>query len=410
MTRTILLALVMCGVFSAVAYGASQTIILKDGRKIAGDVTRTDSGYRVKTENGEMLYKTTEVDRVVDHAAFEKEYKDRLAKIGDKDADAHLELAKWAEQNGQLKIAQTELKRCLTLAKDHEEARMRLRRIEAALAPPAEPATKPATTASSNKSTSSGASGGIDVKDLITDEDINKIRFADLRPSDTGMSIEFKNQALNNFIKAEQGQRGLESKEEIDRFRKLSNVRQVIFIRETPGYGGVKDDIIIKSDPKFMKDFRTIWPTIDQNCASINCHGGAKGKGELKLFPKGNAKNDRIDYTNYLILNLWEKDGKRLFDRDRPEDSLVLQYGLPHANARYKHPELTPQMKVIFANKNVTNYKKLAQFIRELEAVRSPEAMYDTKYQPPVGRKLGSDDSRFDSTEEDDDVSTEPEE
>jgi len=376
MSRILLLSLVICAAISAIALGASQTLTLKDGRKVTGDVTKTESGYRVKTDNGDIEFKANEVDSVADSADMDKEYQDRLGKIDDKDANAHFELARWAERNGRLDIAKKELKRSLEISPDNEKAQLLLRKVEAGLTSTGKPELQ-----STTKPT---VGGPADAKDLVSDEDINRIRLAELREDDNP-SIEFKNKAYDRFVES---QRGTENFNEKD-FRKMSRAKQVRYILDTPGNGGVRDDIVIKSDPKFMTKFRTVWPGIEQNCGSAACHGGPKGKGDLKLFPRGSTKNDRADYTNFLILNLWEKDGQRLMDRDHVEDSLVLQYGLPSKDAQYRHP--VDLNKTMFTSKKTSSYKALEAFIKELQGGTTPA--YGTKYQPPVGR-LGSADSQ----------------
>jgi len=373
MSRILLMSLVFCAAISAIALGASQTLTLKDGRKVTGDVTKTDAGYRVKTDNGDVEFKANEVESLADSADLDKEYQDRLGKIDDKDANAHFELARWAERNGRLDIAKKELKRSLEISPDNEQAQLLLRKVEAGLTSTNKPEVPTATKAT--------IGGPTDAKDLVSDDDINRIRLAELRDDDNA-SIEFKNKAFDRFIESQRGTENFHEKE----FRKMSRAKQVRYILDTPGSGGVRDDIVIKSDPKFMMKFRSIWPGIEQNCGSAACHGGPKGKGEFKLFTRGSAKNDRVDYTNFLILNLWEKDGQHLMDRDHVEDSLVLQYGLPSKDAQYRHP--ADLNKTMFASKKTSNYKSLEAYIKELQGGTTPE--YGTKYQPPVGRKLGT--------------------
>jgi len=365
MHRTILQALVICVVFSFLAYAAG--LAFADGE--------------------------------ADRAAFEKEYKSRLAKIDDKKlgadaaADKHLELAVWAQEQEQLDVAQAELKHSLKLKPNNERAQLMLRRVEAAIKAAEtetnEPATKPVQTA-----TGGPASG--DGKDFVSDVDIQKIKWAELKRSDKNISVDFKTvkykfndkdktaRADQQFVDSQLGQPDFDR----NAFAKLSMAERLIEIRETPGYGGVDifNDIVIKSDPIFMRNFRTVWPNINSSCASVNCHGAPKGKGEFKLFPRGAGTNDRADYTNYLILNLWEKGGEQMINRDRPEDSLVLQYGLPRNDAKFKHP-VVQGMKPPFPNTK-GNYAKFEQFIKELDGVRTPN--YGTEYQPPAGKKLSS--------------------
>jgi len=366
MHRTILMTLVTCVVFSAIAYAASQAF--------------------------------------ADEAAFEKDYKDRLSKIDDKKAAAsedHRKLADWAEGQGRLDVAEKELRQSLKLNPDNERAANSLRRVSDAIKKGGEtsvdePAAKPATPAAGG----AGGTSSADTRDYVSDEDMQKIKWAELRKGDGGITVDFKRvkytdsrgkdqtgPALQQFIDSQLGQPRFDRAQ----FNKLSKTDQLIEIRDTSDHGGVNiySDIVIKGDPKFMREFRAVWPSINTTCAAANCHGGPRGKGELKLFPRGAGANDKADYTNFLILNLWEKNGRRLIDRDRPEDSLVLQYGLAldKAPAQARHP-VVQGWKATFPDKKSGNYVKFQQFIKDLEGIHTPQ--YGTTYQPSVGRKLSS--------------------
>jgi hypothetical protein len=148
------------------------------------------------------------------------------------------------------------------------------------------------------------------------------------------------------------------------------------------------DRIQIKTDPEFMRLYRRDVATqIRVSCAQDGCHGAPQGKGGLKLFT---IKSDRADYTNFLILSLWEKDGKYLVDRRDPEkNSMLLQHGLPLelAKAGYGHPKI-PMRQTLFKGTSADNYQKILSWIKSLAGDVPPA--YRTEYQPPVGRALNS--------------------
>ncbi|MEM9345418.1 MAG: hypothetical protein AAGB26_02250 [Planctomycetota bacterium] len=57
----------------------------------------------------------------------------------------------------------------------------------------------------------------------------------------------------------------------------------------------------------------------------------------LYLFPKGRDA-DRIEMTNFYILTQVTIDGKPFIDRNAPEDSLLVQWGLPREEAKFPAP------------------------------------------------------------------------
>ncbi|MBX2850418.1 MAG: hypothetical protein KTR15_01585 [Phycisphaeraceae bacterium] len=59
----------------------------------------------------------------------------------------------------------------------------------------------------------------------------------------------------------------------------------------------------------------------------------------LYLFPRGRDA-ERIEMTNYYILTQATVDGKPIIDRNAPEESLLVQWGLPRDEAKFPAPEI----------------------------------------------------------------------
>lgn len=67
---------------------------------------------------------------------------------------------------------------------------------------------------------------------------------------------------------------------------------------------------------------------------------GAGSVPELYLFPRVRGLDaDRIEMTNLFILTQVAIDGKPLIDRNVPEESLLVQWGLPRESAKFPAPE-----------------------------------------------------------------------
>lgn len=384
-------------VFTAIVFAAAtliaaevSTVKLKSGREITGEVTKGDSTYKIKTLSGQTVtVLVSQVDSVSAPIDPDKEYADRLSKIDAKSADDHVTIAEWASANNLFEIAQKELKAALDINKDHVKARLLLRKVEAAIADAATPVeTKPAPTATPTGTPTGTPTIGTETdKTFIPTEDIYRIRLQELRRDDKDVAVEFKNDVLERFITMMEGSEpDFKDQAAINRFRAMPRALQALRIRKEferrDDAAKWYDDIIVKSDPKFMSDYRTkVWPVLRSQCASVDCHGGDKVNGRLKLFC--GVSNERVDYTNFVILDGFKTADGRMFDRDTPEDSLLLQFGLPKEQSNQRHPKT---IKVVFPNRRSQQYKDIEDFMSKLRPTPHPD--YRLKWAPPAPMHL----------------------
>ena len=85
------------------------------------------------------------------------------------------------------------------------------------------------------------------------------------------------------------------------------------------------------------------------NCSTSRCHGGSSS-GRLRMLRSGVA-TDRVRYTNLLILDRFRTDeGQPLLDWDNPEQSLLVQYGLPRNETSTPHPPV-PGWRPLFTGR-----------------------------------------------------------
>jgi len=144
-----------------------------------------------------------------------------------------------------------------------------------------------------------------------------------------------------------------------------------------PAAKDLQADIVIKSNPSFMTTFKTkIWPMVAANCGGGGCHGSPAGAGRLKLYNL-KSSDDAVFFTNFLILDSYESSRGRLIDRNRPAQSLLLQFGLPEDVASARHPvHQTP----IYNNYQDLRYQAVDEWIRGL---LNPHPVYELSYQVP---------------------------
>ncbi len=354
-----------------------KVLVLTNGRRIRGEITKTADGYEVKTATGmTAVIAAKDVLRVEDVATPTSGLAQRLAKIDQKDPDALYDVAKWAVQQNMLPEARDLLKQVLKLKPDHRLAGIRLKLVEMRIA-----SERPTTR---NGRTTTGPIKPIKVNRsmLLTQEDVYRIRLAELTAEDR-VAIEFRNKVLDRFIAARRGVGLFAEPGGEARFRAGSRIRQAQYIlRNTDERDfAIRDDILVKNDPLVLREFRTrIWPFVAANCAKPSCHGGARGAGKLRLLNLPSTQ-DRVVYTNFYILHAWSRDGRKLIDRKRREMSLLLQHGLPADLARTPHPAPTG---VIYRSRETRNYVNVDRWIGRLRWPFLPPG-YRVKYDKVPG-------------------------
>lgn len=387
MKKQLIFGCVFCLLLAAAVVAKVQVVKLKSGAELKGEVTRNkDGSYEIRTDKGIVVVPADKVVSVEDVVTPRDEYEQRLAKLDLKDAKAHYELARWAFNAGLYVEARDLLTAALKLREEYPEARLLLRRVEGAIReqgakPPVKPPVKPPIKDPLRLA-------GMKPEWFLTQQDIYRVRLEELRPKDV-VPIRFKKKVLERFIGSMEGRWPEEMGREPDRrFRGWTPVRKVNFILDNIDEDNVsiRDYIEIRRDPKFMVEFRRrVWPLVRQNCASVQCHGGKKIHGGLKLF-NVKGKNDRVDYTNFVILSTYEKKGRRLIERDHAEDSLLLQFGLPQALAESRHPKVPGRTRSAFSSRKVVNYRRMLKWISDLKGPLPRN--YHLKWKPPFKMSL----------------------
>lgn len=129
-------------------------------------------------------------------------------------------------------------------------------------------------------------------------------------------------------------------------------------------YGDVK----LFSDPAVLATFRNrVQPYLLQNCATAKCHGSpdpAVNKGYRLYGSAIRRPNDRETYTNFFIVSTRTVGQEKLLNRDDPERSLILHYGLPAKDSLSPHPGTPIVAK--FRNSSDILYRDIVSWTKEL--------------------------------------------
>jgi hypothetical protein len=384
-TRALKPALIAAvAVLPVVAAAAEQKVVhLTGDRKITGQVTKTDSGYVIKTKYGTLTVAAEDVIAIKDVVTPEDEYQDLRAKMDLSKAEDRLKLGEWAMEHDMLEKAREEFQAALKIDPKYERARLRLRQVEAKIEARKKPTVGPdGTTRPAPPATLTG----IRPEWLVSEGDIHHIRLEEMTGKYRG-GVEFRNDVLKRFIEAMRGVEDFEQKGFEERFKGASRVDQARYmLRKLDRSSAMKDDIILKADPRFMLEFRRyVWPIVAQHCAAAQCHGGTQPVGGLKLF-KIAGSSVKVDYTNFVLLDGIARGGRPVINRTTPDRSLLLEFGLPAEIAYYAHPKkITPPFK----SREDRQYLRVLDWIRSLANYPSAPD-YRLQYRPPFGMKLNS--------------------
>jgi hypothetical protein len=348
-------------------------------RTLVGEVEETDGGYQVKTEYGTVVLTKQEVVNIADVVDTDDAYARRKAKLKAGDLEGLIDLAQWAMGEGMLDRAQADLQTVLEEEPGNARARLLLQRLKTLRDQQNGGQARPVRPGRPRP--------GARQEWLLSMEDIYRIRREELWSSEPQLGIELRDNLARRFAKAMAGKEEFRDPDFANRFLGQNAMRQAAFIiRKTSPGSPFRKDILIKGDPSFMREFtREVWPLIERNCASPSCHGGPKARGGLKLFT-GGAGDPRVRYTNFLILDGTRDDqGRPIFNRSAPEDSLLLEYLLPEDAQKHKHPKKLP---TLFSDRMDRKYRRVHNWVGWLVNFPNRPDYSKLEYKPPFEMKL----------------------
>ncbi len=383
MSRPTLTTLACLLLAASIVCGETSKVKLKSGAVLIGEVTEVDGKYRVVTKYGKpAIISKSDVASIVAVETLAVIYNRKRAAINANNPSDHFKLGKWAYDKQLYKIAQAELNAALKLKPTYARAKLLMRQVKAKLAE------RPAD-GSKAKGVPSGhalpSGKGIMPEWFLTDGEVSRVRLAELKANDR-VRIDFRNKLLTRFTSDMDGIGDFADKSFALKFRRYTPARQAMYILANieRDNQSARDDIVVKGDPKVMHEFRrVIWPkVISLSCASASCHGGAtkqNQQGGLRLFRQKGS--ERVDYTNFMILNDYSQVGK-IIDRDHVGDSLLLQYGLHPSKAKKQHPR---NIRPAFTGTNDPRYKLVRKWIESLSGPPTPK--YNVQLRVPWASK-----------------------
>jgi hypothetical protein len=335
-------------------WSAPGTVRTRDGRQLEGDITenRRDNTVQVVSRGGTLTLPQEQVLSIDYSADLQEQYQKRLAALGpNPTVNQRLELARWLFEHREYDLAREEADRARQTDPRNADAQALLEVINRQkVLERATPVTRPRLVAVTRPATTQGAGPR-----LLTAEQIQTIRRAELTERDARIRIRFENNVVRRFAEL----KGWNLAE----FATLGDFQKALRIRDE-GLAEMRQDVKVLSDPTTVAEFKVVQRAILNGCAATGCHGGPGAGGFALITP---ADTDAATYTNFYILNQHTLQVAgvryRLLSRLRPEDSILLQYGLPADRVQIRHKE-TPNWKPAFTQGN--SYQMVRNWINLL--------------------------------------------
>lgn len=377
--RLLLVALVATFVTTSVLMARTAVVTMKNGTRVEGEVVEeTPDAVVIETHGVRTVIQRVDMESIETRESFEKEFADRRAKLAEGDVAARLELARWCFDQRHYPEAREIADEAAKLDPNSTDAAamQELIRRQVSLENRAGQATPPSTPTDLHSTPASVE------RAFLQAGDINLIKSAELQSTDNPR-FRFENGVEKRFLEVS----GADAKE----FSKLSPMEKYTRISKA-GSVDMLRDVSIMGDPARIATYRQkVQPMMLSGCASAGCHGTMAGKGFV-VFLNANG-SDGATYSNYYILMQYKRmlqsegtglfaQGKvqrRMIDRSNPEQSLLLEYGLPRGMATYKHPQVNG-LSATFRDKNDPRYKTVLAWIKTLGPI---EPTYHVNYTPP---------------------------
>ena len=374
------------------------TITLKDGRTLTGEiVSENDKHVVVRISNIDTPIDRETIASIAEQQDIAEQFRQKRAELKDDDVDGRYELAKWLvvdlkDKDNELQryeIARTELQSLSVQAPENNQVKLLLRvaeeRIKLLQEPPATSNGTPPRTgdtrpdpATSGTGDAAAPSGDLPTEKLNA-EQINLIKVYEVdlnsRPAPrVTVPQEVIESLLKDYAREASVPKGRAEQDALRRAPDVKKLEALFEARARPLYSKVT----IHSDPTVLLKFRsTIQPRYVLNyCGTVDCHGGPKA-GKLFLF-RDLPDSTETAYTNFYILDAYRDDIGYMIDRQKPDLSLLIQYGMPRENATLRHPDV-PGWKPMLLNERSAVLKELQSWVREL----MPGVRYPISYKAP---------------------------
>jgi hypothetical protein len=388
MLRRWLIGGLSLGLMASALLAKPGVVTNRQGQTFSGDVTEDDKFVYVNGAGGQLRLDKRNVDKIQYSASIDDQYNARHAKLAANDVKGRIDLANWANDNQRVDLAIQALtearqidptNRDAALALDADQRQMDLDQSGAnkgkktAAIAPAPTATATAVPAPAPSPTPAVTVASSAEHRLLNADEINIIRQKEMQPDDTKLRVRFENGVVKRYLSA-----GDHDAKAFSAESPLDQANDIL----ASGDPKLIKDVIILTDPAPLLEFKQkVQPIIAQSCGSVACHGGDKG-GTFSLYA---GQSNAAVYTNFYILQTYSKTIDKVkylaMDREVPDHSLVLQFGLPYSVGVPPHPQ-TPSFRSRFRTAEDANYQTVYHFLDK--SLRLPQPDYGIKVSPSL--------------------------
>ena len=400
---TLFLAILLTGLLFAELSAKNGELTLTDGRVMEGDIAEKADGYDVTAPSGAVI--TFRKDEVKGQPEYYNTladgYDKKKAALSKDDAKGLVALAIWAKNHKLIEQMGDAAAAALVADPNNVRAKLLMEAYQnSKKAPPTQPAVAPPIrTTPSPTPTPTPVGPGVGVQPpsptgKLTEDDINAVRLLEMAAGDR-MPMTYKRDELWNLItklakdavndptlsgtRAQENFLGLRPEPFAQlRFAMVKiNPDQYFRLAE-------KKVVALRTDPACLTVFKvTVNPWFVQTCGAPGCHGGSNPAAPFRL---SQGKDDPSVYTNFYVLSEFVVDkNRRLLDRDRPEDSLILKFALSpdQVDPKDQHPQVNGMPVRLgspsFPNKNARIYQLIMTWLTpSLGDDRKPEWLRTT--------------------------------
>jgi len=350
---------------ASVLWAQPGTVKTRDGQVFVGEVTEESDQIIVDNKGIHTTIARDNLRSITYSTSIDQEYQKRLAKLTQYDVPGRLELARWVFENQRYDLAQAVLQEAIRIQPHNDDVIRMTRTVARQLVLTQGEARKHAPVQLAAADNSAPVGGGAAapaayavVGRLVSPEEINFIAQSEWAQGQL-VHATFKNDVRRKYI----AQKGIEPVT----FNRLTPPQQAWAIVQN-GTKEMKKDVIV-SDPPAILGFKRVQQSIlVASCA--NCHSGEKAVGGFSLhFP---SDTEAATYTNFLILQKYsQKIGDRVYsmiDRERPDDSLLIQFSMPPELGVPPHPK-APNYHGAVHTRNDPRLKSTLDWINALNPI-----------------------------------------
>lgn len=372
--------LILC--LSSVLLARQGVIKTKDGQTLEGDIDDTHpDGVYITIHNVQTTVHRSDIASITYAKDPRQEFNERMGKLGPADIKGRLDLARFEFEQGHNDLAREAVESAQKIDPNNRDAADLKATIEREMALKPRDAGAPAAPATPAPAANAAAPTTGQTARYLSARDVNAIKQKEMRP-DENLRVRFDNDVKRRYLAL-----GVKQPREFNSETPSQQAQDILATNDPK----LAEDVIILSDPETMATFHSkVQPAILAGCAAAGCHSSEKG-GDFILYP--NSTEPNVWYTNFYIIQNYTKKvqgvdrfpggqgaaQRGMIDRAQPDQSLLLQYGMPPNLAAFAHPEVSGY-RPVFRSPQDARYQSVLNWIQSLNPVK-PD--YGIKFTPP---------------------------